>query len=85
MDFTIIFANLVALYPFHVYISTKMGDINKQKLHIPTGLSLSLDMYEEIETRRGQIPRSRYIENILAESFVHDRLLSIALNESDEK
>jgi hypothetical protein len=43
-----------------------LSNINKQKLHVPTGLSLSLDMYEQIEQNRGDVSRSKYIENILS-------------------
>jgi len=37
-----------------------------KKLHIPTGVSLSLELYEQIEQSRGQKSRSKFIENILS-------------------
>jgi hypothetical protein len=40
-----------------------------KKLHIPTGLSLPIGLYEQIEKNRGDISRSKYIEQILSASL----------------
>jgi hypothetical protein len=44
--------------------TTQLNDI--KKLHVPTGLSLPIDLYEQIEQNRGDLSRSKYIEKILS-------------------
>src|SRR5438270_12082940 len=53
----------------HIYnlvniFTTQLNDI--KKLHVPTGLSLPIDLYEQIEQNRGDLSRSKYIEKILS-------------------
>jgi len=50
--------NLANIFTIH------LNDI--KRLHVPTGLSLPIDLYEQIEQNRGDLSRSKYIEKILS-------------------